>query len=214
VHADAAQAAGRIPVSFRALGVQMLTLSAHKMQGPQGVGALVVDKALDLQPQALGGPHERGRRAGTENVAAIVGFGKAAELAAAELSERAAKMRARRDQLEAAILAIPGWTLLAAEAERLPNTTLAACAGIDGETLLLQIDAAGLAVSSGSACHSDRRTPSPVLQAMSVPSELARSTVRLSLSPQTTAEEISFAAQVLRQVSEPLRSPAFQALGF
>ena len=214
VHSDAAQAAGRIPLSFRALGVHLMTLSAHKMQGPQGVGALIVDKALDLQPQALGGPHERGRRAGTENVAAIVGFGKAAELAAAELSERERNMRARRDQLEAAIRMIPGWTILAAEAERLPNTTLASCAGIDGETLLLQLDAAGLAVSSGSACHSDRRTPSPVLQAMAVPSELARSTVRLSLSPQTTAEEIDFAAQVLRQVSEPLRSPAFQALAF
>jgi cysteine desulfurase len=214
LHADAAQAAGRIPVSFRALGVQLLTLSAHKMQGPQGVGALIVDKSLDLQPQSLGGAHERGRRAGTENIAAIVGFGKAAELAKAELMDRARDMRARRDQLEAALVAMPGWVILAAEAERLPNTTLASCAGIDGETLLLQLDAAGLAVSSGSACHSDRRTPSPVLEAMGVPSELARSTVRLSLSPQTTAEEIDFAVQALRQVSEPLRSPAFQALAF
>ncbi len=181
-HTDAVQAFGKRPVDFRALngaGVHALTLSAHKLGGPKGAGALVVDKRIELQPLIAGGGHERGLRSGTENVAAIVGFGIAAELATAQLDARARQLEALRTELEAG-LAAQGATIFGRAAERLPNTSYFAYPGIDGETLVGKLDRAGFAVAAGAACSSANPEPSQVLLAMGVQSSLARGAVRVS----------------------------------
>jgi len=191
-HTDAVQAFGRSPLDFRALsaaGVHALTLSAHKLGGPKGAGALVVDKRVELQPLIAGGGHERGLRSGTENVAAIVGFGLAAELAMAGLDARARQLSALRAELEAG-LAAQGATIFGAAAERLPNTSYFACPGIDGETLVGKLDRAGFAVAAGAACSSANPEPSHVLLAMGVASSLARGAVRVSLGPDNTAAQV------------------------
>ncbi|MCL2635896.1 MAG: cysteine desulfurase [Betaproteobacteria bacterium] len=182
-HSDAVQAFGKLPLDFRALnaaGVQALTVSAHKINGPKGAAALIVDKRVELQPQIAGGGHERGLRSGTENVPAIVGFGVAAELAARGLGERAERLRRLRERLEAGLAAL-GAHVFAASAERLPNTACFAFRDIDGETLVGQLDRAGFAVASGAACSSVDPEPSRVLLAMGVAPEFARGAVRVSL---------------------------------
>ncbi len=189
-HTDAIQAAGKLPLDFAASGAQLMSLSAHKLYGPKGVGALVVDKSLELVPLQLGGGQEYGLRAGTENIAAIVGFGVAAELAVDGLQSRAAKMAALRDRAQAGLQRYPQVTVFAATAERLPNTLQLAVAGLDGETLLMQLDKAGIAVSSGSACSSGKTEPSHVLMAMGVEAELARGAIRISLGRETTDADI------------------------
>ena len=189
-HTDAIQAAGKLPLDFAASGVQLMSLSAHKLYGPKGVGALVVDKALELAPLQLGGGQEYGLRAGTENIAAIVGFGVAAELAVEGLQSRAAQMAALRDRAQAGLQRYPQVTVFAAAAERLPNTLQLAVAGLDGETLLMQLDKAGIAVSSGSACSSGKTEPSHVLMAMGVEAGLARGAIRISLGRETTDADI------------------------
>ena len=189
-HTDAIQAAGKLPLDFAASGVQLMSLSAHKLYGPKGVGALVVDKALELAPLQLGGGQEYGLRAGTENIAAIVGFGVAAELAVEGLQSRAAQMAALRDRAQAGLQRYPQVTVFAATAERLPNTLQLAVAGLDGETLLMQLDKAGIAVSSGSACSSSKTEPSHVLMAMGVEAGLARGAIRISLGRETTDADI------------------------
>lgn len=189
-HTDAIQAAGKLPLDFAASGVQLMSLSAHKLYGPKGVGALVVDKALELAPLQLGGGQEYGLRAGTENIAAIVGFGVAAELAVEGLQSRAAQMAALRDRAQAGLQRYPQVTVFAATAERLPNTLQLAVAGLDGETLLMQLDKAGIAVSSGSACSSGKTEPSHVLMAMGVEAGLARGAIRISLGRETTDADI------------------------
>jgi cysteine desulfurase len=166
-----------------------LTLSAHKLGGPKGAGALVVDKRVELQPLIAGGGHERGLRSGTENVAAIVGFGLAAELAVARLDARAQQLAALRAELEAGLVA-QGATIFAGAAERLPNTSYFAFAGIDGETLVGKLDRAGFAVAAGAACSSANPEPSHVLLAMGVESRLARGAVRVSLGTDNTASQV------------------------
>ena len=191
-HTDAVQAFGKRRIDFRALnaaGVHALTLSAHKLGGPKGAGALVVDKRVELQPLIAGGGHERGLRSGTENVAAIVGFGLAAELATAQLDARTRQLEALRTELEAG-LAAQGASIFACAAERLPNTSYFAFAGIDGETLVGKLDRAGFAVAAGAACSSANPEPSRVLLAMGVPSALARGAVRVSLGVDNGAAQV------------------------
>ena len=189
-HTDAVQAAGKLEIDFAASGAHLMSLSAHKLYGPKGVGALVIDKRLEPAPLLVGGGQEKGRRAGTENVAGIVGFGAAAELAVTEMPERAARQHELRQRLEQGLAGIEGVTLFGREAERLPNTVQFALAGMDGETLVMQLDRAGIAVSSGSACASGSTEPSHVLLAMGVAPEVARGAVRVSIGKDTTAADI------------------------
>ena len=199
-HSDAVQALGKLPIDFRALnaaGVHALTLSAHKANGPQGAGALVLDKRVAVQPLIAGGGHERGLRSGTENVPAIVGFGIAAELAAQRLAESSAHSRALRLRLESGLHAL-GATIFAVNAEKLPNTSYFAFADMDGETLVGKLDRAGFAVASGAACSSAHPEPSHVLRAMGVAPELARGAVRVSLGADNTETEIDQFIHALR----------------
>lgn len=189
-HTDAIQAAGKLPLDFAASGAHLMSLSAHKFYGPKGAGALVVDKSLELMPLHLGGGQERGLRAGTENIAAIVGFGVAAELAVQGLENCAVQITALRDRLQAGLQCYPQVTVFAATAERLPNTLQLAVAGLDGETLLMRLDKAGIAVSSGSACSSGKTEPSHVLMAMGIDAELARGAIRISLGRETTGADV------------------------
>ncbi len=199
---DAVQAVGKLAVDFAACGAHLMSLSAHKIYGPKGAGALIVDKALDIEPLLHGGGQEKGRRAGTENVAAIVGFGKAAELALAELQQRCTQMRELQRHLEQRLRAeLAKVVLFGVEAERLPNTTYFAIPGIDGETLLGTLDQAGMAVASGSACGSGDVDPSHVLLAMGVDRTLASAAIRVSLGKDTRREEIdAFVDQLKTQV--------------
>jgi cysteine desulfurase len=209
-HSDAVQALGKIPVDFRSLnaaGVHALTLSAHKLGGPKGAGALVVDKRVDLAPLIAGGGHERGLRSGTENVPAIVGFGVACAEAVAQLQETAQRLRGLRDELERG-LAARGATIFAAAAERLPNTVYFSLSGLDGETLVARLDRAGFAVASGAACSSANPGPSPVLLAMGVEPALARGAVRVSLGTATTNGEVAGFLQALDATVTNLQSLA------
>ncbi|MDI1277049.1 cysteine desulfurase family protein [Methylobacter sp.] len=197
VHTDAVQALGKIPVNFNRLGTHLMSLSSHKIYGPKGCGALVFEKSVEIKPILLGGNQEQGFRAGTENVAAIVGFGKAAELAKNELAERHAYLLKLRKLLEHGLGAIPGLTIFAEQAERLPNTVQMGIHGIDGEMLLMQLDQKNIAVSSGSACASGQREPSPVLVAMGVEPSDAKSAIRISLGKASTeADVIEFIKQL------------------
>jgi cysteine desulfurase len=190
LHSDAVQAAGKVPLDMAALGADMVSLSAHKLGGPKGVGALVLRKGTQVEPQIKGGAQERRRRAGTENVAGIVGFGIAAEMAAAEL-DRAKAVAGLRDELEARALAlVPEAVVLSAGVARLPNTSCIAVAGTKAETLVIGLDLAGVAVSSGSACSSGKVEASHVLSAMGVGSELERSAIRVSLGYGSTLADV------------------------
>ncbi|UZR27812.1 cysteine desulfurase family protein [Methylococcus mesophilus] len=189
LHCDAVQAAGKTPLSFPQTGAHLMSLSGHKIYGPKGTGALIVAPSVPLTPLIHGGEQEKGLRGGTENVAAIVGFGKAAELAAAELEEHGRRLRRLRDILERGIETLPGTMVFAHAAERLPNTLQFAVAGYDGETLVMLLDRHGIAVSSGSACASGAREPSPVLLAMGVDPALATGAVRISLGKGNTEAE-------------------------
>lgn len=192
LHSDAVQALGKQKLDFRALnqaGVHALSLSAHKIGGPQGAGALVLDKRLELEALIAGGGQERGLRSGTENVAALVGFGLACRLAEARRAAAMARLEDLRARLEAGLLAL-GATVFGAGAPRLANTTFFAFADVEGETLVGRLDRAGFAVASGSACSSTDPGPSHVLLAMGVPENLARGAVRVSLTTETSAENI------------------------
>ncbi|HEV2331788.1 MAG TPA: cysteine desulfurase family protein [Gammaproteobacteria bacterium] len=200
VHCDAVQAVGKLPVDFGALGVDLMTLSAHKLGGPRGVGALVMDRRVSLTPLVDGGGQEQGLRGGTENLAGIVGFGKAAELAQAELEDRMAHTRRLRDQLEAGLADVPGLKIFAAESERLSNTSQFALPGMDGEWLVMEMDKRGIAVSSGSACHSGSGEPSHVLLAMGQPPEIAKGALRVSFGAGNTESDARAAAQALKEI--------------
>jgi cysteine desulfurase len=205
LHTDAVQAAGRIGLEMAALGADMLSLSAHKIGGPKGVGALVLGNGASVEPLIKGGAQERRRRAGTENVAGIVGFGVAAELAARDLAE-AATMANLRDGLEKGALAIaPGAVVLAARVKRLPNTTCIAVPGAKAETLVIGLDLAGVAVSSGSACSSGKVEASHVLNAMGVPEELAQGAIRVSLGFATKRDDIESFLTAFDQLIKRLR---------
>jgi cysteine desulfurase len=193
LHVDAIQGPGRIPCEISELGADLLTISAHKIGGPKGIGALIRrNSALHLaDPLIRGGGQERGSRAGTENVAGIAGFGAAAIAAGAELTAAGMRMGALRNRLESGLKDVsPGIVIFGSAAERLPNTTLFTVPGIKAETAVIAFDLAGVAVSSGAACSSGKVQPSHVLAAMGVAPELARGALRVSLGPTTTASEI------------------------
>ena len=199
LHVDAVQAFGKIPVDFSALGADMLSLSAHKLGGPQGVGALLVRDGLPVRPRLIGGGQELGRRAGTENVAGIAGFAAAAEAAIGELP--LANLAAWRDRLEASLRArVSAAKIWAAAASRLPNTSCIGMPGVGSETQVMAFDLAGFAVSAGSACSSGKITPSHVLQAMGATPEEAGSAIRLSLGWATTAAEVERFGEVWLQL--------------
>ncbi|MCG8435854.1 MAG: aminotransferase class V-fold PLP-dependent enzyme, partial [Gammaproteobacteria bacterium] len=208
---DAAQAAGKIPVDFSAGGAHMMSLSAHKLYGPKGIGALIVDKSVDVTPQIQGGGQEEGRRAGTENVAAIVGFGRAAELAMQEMPARAEHTRALRDELEKELQDMPGITCFATGVERLPNTLQFSVAGIDGETVQMGLDRAGVAVSTGSACHSGSGEPSHVLLAMGVDPMSARGAIRVSFGMQNTVADVDALLRGLKDMMRLLPTAVMDA---
>lgn len=189
-HVDAVQALGKLPLDVQTLGADLLSVSAHKLQGPKGIGALIRVSPVDLHPLHHGGAQEGGVRGGTENVAAIVGFGAACQRAAQGLAERSARLLALRERLEAGLDRLPGVIRFAAEAPRLPNTVQFALAGWTGETLLMQLDRRGYCVSSGSACASGSGEPSHVLLAMGVDPDTAFGAIRVSLGEGNTAEEI------------------------
>lgn len=205
LHCDAVQAAGKIPLRFADSGISLMTVSAHKIGGPKGVGALVMDKAIDLQPLLHGGGQERGLRGGTENVAAIVGFGRAAELALQGLENFSGQLLPIRERLHNGLLELPAVTVFAHAAKRIPNTLMFGTRGMDGEMLVMELDRKGFAVSSGSACSSMGKGPSHVLLAMGVEPELAASAVRISLGAGNTIEE---ADRFIRAFSELLATGA------
>lgn len=209
MHTDAVQALGKIPLDFAELNVHAMSLSSHKINGPQGAGAVILDKRVDIQPLIYGGGQEKGLRSGTENVAAIVGFGLACELAYRELSQRTVFIRAMRDQLEQG-LANLGAVIFGGQSERLPNTSFFAFPDIEGETLVVALDRKGFAVASGSACSSDSTDPSHVLLAMGVEEDLARGAVRVSLGKDNTPAQV--AAFLAALESELLRLKRLTAI--
>ncbi|MDX1584311.1 MAG: cysteine desulfurase family protein, partial [Thermoanaerobaculia bacterium] len=205
MHTDAVQAAGKIPIDVDELGIDLLTLSAHKIHGPKGVGALFVRRGVEIEPLIHGGKQERGLRAGTENVAGIVGFGKAADLAGHGLGEMK-RIESHRDHLESRILELlPGAVVNGGEAERLPNTTNLSLPNLRGESIVIALDQHGIALSSGSACKSGSPEPTHVLLAMGRTAEEAHCSIRLSLSRDTTEEEIDQTCSALKKVLSEMK---------
>jgi len=190
MHTDAVQGLGKLALSFTDLNVHAMTVSSHKIHGPQGAAALILDKRVDIQPLLYGGGQERGLRSGTENVAAIVGFGLACELAVANLNSFASHTKALRDQFEQGLKSLDV-SIFSNDVARIPNTSFFAVNGIEGETLVMALDRKGFAVASGSACSSDSTEPSHVLLAMGVNQDLARGAVRVSFGRHNTAEQVS-----------------------
>lgn len=204
-HCDAVQAAGWLPLDCRALGIGLLTLSGHKIHAPKGVGALIARKGVRLRPILHGGAQERNRRAGTENLPAIVAFGLACELAAAAQAEASDRVRMLRDRLEAGILALcPGAVVNGDPAERLPNTVNISFAGTRVDSLLASLDLQGVAASSGAACSSGTVRHSPVLAAMGISPETAGGSVRFSLGRETTGEDVGYVLEILPAILERL----------
>ena len=194
MHTDAVQGLGKLPLSFSDLNVHAMTVSSHKIHGPQGAAALILDKRVDIQPLLHGGGQERGLRSGTENVAAIVGFGVASEIAVANQSHYATHTKMLRDQFESGLLKLSSElnvTIFGNKVARLPNTSFFAIDNIEGETLVMALDRKGYAVASGSACSSDSTDPSHVLLAMGVDKDTARGAVRVSFGTSNTVVEVS-----------------------
>ncbi len=198
MHTDAVQALGKIAINFNDLNVHAMTVSSHKLHGPQGAAALILDKRVDIQPLLHGGGQERGLRSGTENVAAIVGFGLACELASQQLADYQSHTLSLRTQLEVGLAAMNA-SIFGGQSIRLSNTSFFAMDGIEGETLVVALDRKGYAVASGSACSSDSTEPSAVLLAMGVQEELARGAVRVSLGTQNSAQQVADFLQHLQQ---------------
>lgn len=211
MHTDAVQAAGKIATDFQACNVQLMSLSGHKIYGPKGIGALIIDKALELQSLVFGGGQEKAVRPGTENVAGIVGLGAAAQIAQDELQRHSAIQSTLRGYLETKLREFPGLVIFAADAERVPNTVQISVPGIDGEALLLHLDRAGFAVSSGSACAAGNHAPSHVLIAMDVAPDLARGALRISLGRSTTQAQLDAFCQALHAAIAQLRSGSVRA---
>ena len=200
VHTDAVQSVGKIPVDFNALGVNLMSISGHKIYGPKGVGAVIHDKKTSLMPMLYGGGQEMNIRPGTENAAAIIGFGRAAELAQQTLDNRSRHLLALQQALEAGVKGIEGVRVVASDVDRLPNTSQLLIESVDGEMLLMQLDQKGVAISSGSACSSNSKSPSAVLTAMGVPDKRALSAIRVSLGQQNTQQEVAEFVLVLKSV--------------
>jgi cysteine desulfurase len=212
-HTDAVQSAGKVPIDVNTLRLDLLSLSGHKFYGPKGIGALYIRGGTRLQQLLYGGHHQRGFRPGTENVAGIVGMGKAAELAKRGLAEDTARISALRDRLERGLLSsVPHSRTNGARAARTPNTTNITFPGIEGEALVIALDLKGLACSTGAACSSGAVEPSHVLTAIGLSSDEARASLRFSLGRHTTAAEIDFALQVIPAAVEQLRelSPSYR----
>jgi cysteine desulfurase len=207
MHTDAVQSAGKIPVDVKALGVDMLSLSAHKFNGPKGAGALWLKRGTRLQPILTGGKHERNRRAGTENVPAIAGLGAAAAGAAAKLAVEGPRLAALRDALESGILrAVSGTAVNGAPSPRVPNTSNISFDRVEAESLLIALDLEGIAVSTGSASSSGTLEPSHVLKAMGLPAHRTQNSLRFSLGLYSTAEEVDAVVAVLPRLVDKLRA--------
>ncbi|MFZ0482460.1 MAG: cysteine desulfurase NifS [Desulfobacterales bacterium] len=205
-HTDAVQMVGKIPIDLKNVDVDMLSLSGHKLHGPKGVGALYVRKGTKYSPFLIGGHQEKGRRGGTENVASIIGLGKASELSAANLSDERIGVKRLRDKLETELVnRIPNAIVNGDRENRLPNTTSIAFEYVEGEAILLLMDEYGICASSGSACTSGSLEPSHVLRAMGVPFTAAHGSIRFSLSIYNTEEEIDFIIEKLPPIIERLR---------
>lgn len=205
IHTDAVQGLGKIPLDFSALNVHAITLSSHKVYGPKGAAALIVDKRLLLKPLIYGGGHENGLRSGTENVPAIVGFGHACELAQSQLAETAEYVMALRTYLEQGLLDINA-TIFGLGATRLPNTSYFSIPNIEGDTLVVRLNKAGFAVASGAACSSVNPGQSHVLEAMKVDPIQARGAVRVSLGRSNTLEQVNEFIQITRQIVNELQN--------
>ena len=207
MHTDAVQSVGKIPVDVRTLGVDLLALSAHKFNGPKGAGVLWLRRGTRMQPLITGGRHERNRRAGTENVAAIAGLGVAAQLAAAKMGTEAVRVAGLRDRLETEILrAVPGTVVNGARDARVPNTTNISFDRVEAESLLIALDLGGVAVSTGSACSSGTLEPSHVLRAMGFPAHRTQSSLRFSLGMLSTDAEVDCVVALLPAIVEKLRA--------
>ncbi len=204
MHTDAVQAFAKIPVNFAELGVHAMTLSSHKIYGPKGAAALIIDPRLPIHPLIYGGGHENGLRSGTENVPAIVGFGAACELAVSRMAKLATHTRNLRDQLEIGLLAI-GATIFGAPAQRLPNTCYFALPAIEGDTLVVQLNKAGFAIASGAACSSATPGKSHVLEAMQVDPMLARCAVRVSFGVTNTSEQVTGFLAAIKRITDQLK---------
>ena len=205
-HTDAVQSAGKLPIDVKALGVDMLSISAHKLYGPKGIGALWLRKGVRLTPFMTGGRQERNRRAGTENVPAIIGLGAAAQLARAKMKDEATRVRGLRDRLEGGILsAVSGAERNGAAEPRVPNTTNISFDRVESESLLIGLDLEGIAVSSGSACSSGTLEPSHVLKAMGLPHLRTLSSIRFSLGVSNTEADVDRVIKVLPPLVEKLR---------
>ena len=206
-HTDAVQAAGHLPINVKEMNIDLLSLSAHKFHGPKGVGAFYCRRGIPLPSLIDGGAQERGKRAGTENVAGIVGLGAALRLANEEMSETSARVSAMRDRLIDGILqTVPMCRLNGPRHNRLPGNCNISFLGIEGESLLLRLDLAGIAASSGSACASSSLDPSHVLLAIGLPHEVAHGSVRLSLSDYNTEEDVDYILEKLPEIVSTLRS--------
>ena len=206
-HTDAVQTAGKVPIDVKALGVDLLSISAHKFYGPKGVGAIWIRRGLRLLPLMTGGKHERSRRAGTENVPGIVGMGAAATAARARMAEESAREAALRDRLEEGILrVVPGTSVNGARTPRVPNTTNISFDRIEAESLLIALDLEGVAVSTGSACSSGTLEPSHVLKAMGFPPHRTQNSIRFSLGAGTTESDVDRVIAVLPGIVEKLRT--------
>lgn len=207
VHTDAVQSVAKIPVDVRTLGVDLLSLSAHKFNGPKGAGALWIKRGTRIAAILTGGKHERTRRAGTENVAAIAGMGQAAKLASGKLAADGARLAALRDRAEQGILrAVPGTAVNGAPEPRVPNTTNVSFDGVEAESLLIALDLEGIAVSTGSACSSGTLEPSHVLRAMGLPAHRTQNSIRISLGQGNTEEQVDYFLSRLPGVVQKLRS--------
>lgn len=211
-HSDAVQAIGKVPVNIKDLGVDLISISAHKLHGPKGVGALYVRRGISMTPFMFGGSHERSRRAGTENVPGIVGLGTACELAIRSLEDFNTRVRALRDRLEEGILIIPEVIVNGTRTQRMPHVSNVSFRYLEGEALLISLDFQGIAVSTGAACASGSLQPSHVLKAMGLESELVDGAIRFSLSRMTTEEDIDYVLQVLPGIIERMRemSPLYR----
>jgi len=206
-HTDAVQAAGKIPIDVQHDGVDLLSISGHKMGAPKGIGALFVRKGVQIVPLIHGGRHESGMRAGTENVPSIVGLGMAADLSRRRLAEQSKRLAHLRDRLESGILnTIPDVTVNGKDAPRLPNTTNISFHYIEGESVLLSLDLEGIAVSSGSACTSGKLKTSHVLSAMIIDAVIAQGSIRFSLGPETSEDDVDYVLSKLPQIVERLRA--------
>jgi cysteine desulfurase len=206
-HTDAVQAAAKVEIDVKRIGCDLLSISGHKVHGPQGTGALFVSKGVTLQPLLYGGNHERQRRAGTENLPGIVGLGKAAEIALEGLREGGtAKLAELRGRLQSSLLELDETAVNGAGAPRVPNTTNIQISHIEGEAFVIALDLKGVAVSTGAACSSGAIEPSHVLMAMGLSPDQARSSIRFSLGKHNTDEDIDFALSVIPEVVDRLRS--------